>query len=105
MNGRKGKYNGEALKTFEKVIDGRNSYIIDILHKNEKYNIFLYINKAGYLHILRPCKVKIDGEFLHYSIEDFILTKDNILKSKGHNGNYKSIEAVIDELENKTLIS
>ena len=40
----------------------------------------------------------------NYSIEDFILTKENILKSKGHSGNYKSIEAVIDELENKTLI-
>lgn len=44
MNGRKGKYNGEALKTFEKVIDGRNNYIIDVLHKNEKHNIFWYIN-------------------------------------------------------------
>lgn len=104
MNGRKGKYNGEALKTFEKVIDGRTNYVTDVLHKNEKYNIFWCINKAGYLHILRPCKVKIDGEFLHYSIEDFILTKDNILKSKGHSGNYKNIEAVIDELENKTLL-
>ncbi len=104
MKCRETRYNGEALQTFEKVIEGRTSYIIDVLHKNEKHNIFWYINKAGYLHILRPCKVKFDGEFLHYSIEDFLLTNNNTLKSKGHSGNYKSIDAVIEELENKTLL-
>ena len=29
---------------------------------------------------------KFDGEFLHYSIEDFLLTTNNTLKSKGHSG-------------------
>ena len=56
MNSRKGKYKGEALQTFEKVIDGRTSYIIDVLHKNEKHNIFWYINKAiaEIIKALRP---------------------------------------------------
>ena len=38
---------------------------------------------------------------LYFAIEDYLLTKDNMLQSKGHNGRYESIQATIEELERR----
>jgi len=97
------KYNGEALVTKEKIMDTTSSYIINAVYKNQKYNIYWLINQNGYMHILRPCNVKLNGKHLYYAIEDYLLTKDNILQSKGHSGKYESIEAVIGELESRVI--
>ena len=42
----------------------------------------------------------MDGKIIYYAIEDYLLTKDNMLESKGHNGRYESVQAVVEELEN-----
>ena len=38
---------------------------------------------------------------LHYAIEDNLLTTDNMVQSKGSNGNYTTIQEVIEELERR----
>lgn len=97
-----GKYSGETLATMEKVKNDVVAYIPNKVYKNQIHNIFWFINSHGYMHILRPTAVRIDGKILYYAIEDYLLTKDNMMESKGWNGNYKSVQAVIDELENRS---
>lgn len=93
-----GKYSFEALSTIEKIM-GTTSYIVNGLYKNKEYNIYWFINKKGYMHILMPCNVRLDGKIIYFSIEDYLLTKDNMLKSKGHYGRYESVQAVVNKLE------
>ena len=96
-----GKYSGEALATKEKIMAIISSYTTNTVYKNQEHNIYWFINNNGYMHILRPCNVRLDGKHLYFAIEDYLLTKDNMLQSKGHNGRYETIEAVIEELENR----
>ena len=96
-----GKYSGEALATKEKIMATISSYTTNTVYKNTEHNIYWLINNNGDMHILRPCNVRLDGKHLYYAIEDYLLTKDNMLQSKGHDGRFESIEAVIEELENR----
>ena len=96
-----GKYSGEALATKEKIMATISSYTTNTVYKNQEHNIYWFINNNGYMHILRPCNVRLDGKHLYFAIEDYLLTKDNMLQSKGHNGRYETIESVIEELENR----
>ena len=100
--GRTGKYSGKALATIEKIMNTITVYTVNQVYKNEDHNIYWFINQNGYMHILRPCNVKLDGKTIYFAIEDYLLTKDNILQSKGHNGRYESINEVIEELETLT---
>lgn len=95
------KYNGKALATKEKIMATVSSYYVNQVYKNAKHNIYWFINKSGYMHILRPCRVRLDGRPLYFAIEDYLLTIDNMLQSKGHSGRYETIEDVIKELENR----
>lgn len=94
-----GKYSGESLATYEKVMNGMQAYTPNKIYKNEKFNIYYFVNSHGYMHILKPMSVKMDGEILYYSIEDYMLTKDNMLRSKGWRGEFVTIREVIEELE------
>lgn len=96
-----GKYSGESLVTYEKIIDGRRTYNPNKVYKNEKHNIYYFINAHGYMHILKPYAIKMDGKVLYYSIEDYLLTKDNMLQSKGWNGEFITLQEVIEELEHR----
>ena len=96
-----GKYNGEALATMEKIMGDITSYYPNKVYKNEEYNLYWFINSKGYMHVLKPCKVTLDGKLLHYAIEDNLLTTDNMVQSKGSNGNYTTIQEVIEELERR----
>ena len=96
-----GKYNGEALATMEKIMGDTTSYYPNKVYKNEKYNLYWFINSKGYMHVLKPCKVTLDGKLLHYAIEDNLLTTDNMVQSKGNNGNYTTVQEVIEELERR----
>lgn len=62
-------------------------------------NTYFYINQRGYLHIVRPCKVKFDGRFSHYEISDVLLTSDNMLKETSCTGYYKTIEEAVNSIE------
>ena len=98
--GRVGKYSGEALATKEKIMATITAYTVNQVYKNHEHNIYWFINSKGYMHVLRPCNVRLDGKIIYYAIEDYLLTKDNMLESKGHNGRYGSVQAVVEELEN-----
>ena len=47
------------------------------------------------------CKVLLNGRFLNYAIEDNLLTTDNMVQSKGSDGEYSSLKEVIEELERR----
>ena len=93
-----GKYTGAAYETMEKVTENI-PYIPNKVYKNTEYTIYWYINRAGYLHILKPQKVRIDGKIIYYTINDLLLTADNMLRQTAQNGYYKTPEAVIEALE------
>lgn len=99
--GRIGKYNGEALATMEKIMGNITAYEPNRVYKNVEYNLYWFINLKGYMHVLKPCRVTLDGRFLHYAIEDNLLTTDNMVQSKGSNGNYETVKEVIEELERR----
>ena len=96
-----GKYSGEALATMEKIMGDTTSYYPNKVYKNEEHNLYWFINSKGYMHVLKPCKVTLDGKLLHYAIEDNLLTTDNMVQSKGSNGNYTTVQEVIEELERR----
>ena len=96
-----GKYSGEALVTMEKIMGDTTSYYPNKVYKNAKYNLYWFINSKGYMHVLKPCRVTLDGKLLHYAIEDNLLTTDNMVQSKGSNGNYTTVQEVIEELERR----
>ena len=96
-----GKYSGEALATMEKIMGGITSYYTNKVYKNAEYNLYWFITSKGYMHVLKPCKVTLDGKILHDAIEDKWLTTDKMVQSKGSNGNYTTIQEVIEELERR----
>ena len=99
--GRVGKYSGEALATKEKIMATITVYTVNQVYKNHEHNIYWFINSKGYMHVLKPCRVTLDGKFLHYAIEDNLLTTDNMVQSKGSNGNYETVTEVLEELERR----
>jgi hypothetical protein len=96
-----GKYNGKALETMEKIMDDVKSWYVNKVYFNSKHNIYWFINKNGYLHILKPESLKMNGKPLHYIIQDYLLTKDNMLKDNGNYGDFKTIENAIEYLNNE----
>ena len=96
-----GRCNGEALVTIEKIMDDTTSYYPNKVYKNAEYNLYWLINSKGYIHVLKPCKVTLEGKLLHYVIEDNLLTADNMVQLKGSNGNYTTVQEVIEELERR----
>lgn len=94
-------YKGAALSTLERIKGAVTSYFVNQIYKNEQYNLYWFINSKGYVHVLKPCKVLLNGKFLHYAIEDNLLTTDNMVQSKGTDGRYGTLKEVIEELERR----
>ena len=94
-----GVYNGEALKTMEKIMGNVRSYHPNQTYKNNQYNIYWFINSKGYLHVLRPSIEKMNGKIVNYTIKDFMLTKDNMLQDKGVLHRFSTIEEVCKKME------
>ena len=76
-------YSKKALETMEKIMGSVKSYYPNKVYQNEQYNIYWFINSKGYMHVLRLSKVNINGKISGYAINDFMLTKDNMLDDKG----------------------
>ena len=94
-----GVYSGEALKTMEKIMDNVRSYYSNQTYKNNQYNIYWFINSKGYLHVLRPSKVTMNGKIIGYAIHDYMLTKDNMLDDKGILFQADTQKEIADRLE------
>ena len=84
----------------------RQAITEDIPYYTNKYypvkgvkDTYWYINQRGYLHIIRPCKVNMNGKFLHYEISDVLLTPDNRLKEVNTFGCFKTIAEFSDHIK------
>jgi len=75
------------------------SYHPNKYYRSAEGNFYFYINTKGFYHIVRPCKIKYDGEFSHYEIVDYLLKKDDTLKETKCCGNYKTKEDCIAKIE------
>lgn len=93
-----GVYNGETLETMERITNGMTCYFVNTVYKNDKYNIYYYINSKGYMHVLRKEKEHFNQE-LRYVIKDYILSKDNYLRDKGVLYRLRTVQEVNDVLE------
>ena len=94
-----GVYSGESLKTMEKIMDNVRSYYSNKTYKNNQYNIYWFINSKGYLHILSPSRVTMNGKIIGYAIHDYMLTKDNMLDDKGIVFQADTQKEIADRLE------
>ncbi len=94
-----GVYSGESLETMEKIMGSVKSYYPNKVYKNEQYNIYWFINSKGYMHVLRLSKVNINGKISGYAINDFMLTKDNMLDDKGMIFQADTQKEIADRLE------
>ena len=94
-----GVYNGEALKTMEKIMGNVRSYYPNQTYKNNQYSIYWFINSKGYLHVLRPSNVTMNGKIIGYAIHDYMLTKDNMLDDKGIVFQADTQKEIADRLE------
>ena len=94
-----GVYSGESLKTMEKIMDNVRSYYSNQTYKNNQCNIYWFVNSKGYLHVLRPSNVTMNGKIIGYAIHDYMLTKDNMLDDKGIVFQADTQKEIADRLE------
>ena len=92
-------YDQKTQETRNRIMGSRNSYSPNKYYKSAEGNFYFYINTKGYYHIVRPCRIKYDGEFSHYCIMDYLLTKEDTLKQTKEYGVYKTKEAAIEAIE------
>ena len=97
--GKIGVYSGKALETEEKIKGDISAYYTNKVYKNTNYNIYWFINQRGYLHVLRPSNVTMNGKIIGYAIHDYMLTKDNMLQDKGVLHRFSTIEEVCNKME------
>lgn len=97
--GKIGVYSGKALETEEKIKGDILAYYTNKVYKNTNYNIYWFINQRGYLHVLRPSNVKMNGKIIGYAIHDYMLTKDNMLDDKGIVFQADTQKEIADRLE------
>lgn len=97
-------YDKRTEDTRNRILGDRNSYYHNKYYKSAEGEFYFYINTKGYYHIIKPCRIKYDGEFSHYEIRDCLLTKDNMLKETGCYGYYKTREDVIKAIEENLAI-
>ena len=94
-------YDNRTEETRRRIYGNRESYIPNKVYKSAEGGFYFYINTKGYYHILKPCRVRYDGEFSHYEITDSLLTKENTLREVSSRGYYKTREECIQAIERK----
>ena len=97
--GKIGVYSGKTLETEEKIKGDISAYYTNKVYKNTNYNIYWFINQRGYLHILSPSRVTMNGKIIGYAIHDYMLTKDNMLDDKGIVFQADTQKEIADRLE------
>lgn len=94
-------YDERTRETRNRIMGNRSSWYTNKYYKSAEGNFYFYINSKNYFHIVKPCKIKYDGEFSHYEIVDYLLQKDDTLKETSCGGYYKTREACIAAIEEK----
>lgn len=91
-------YTGEAAKTKEMIEEGRKDITLNTLYKHSR-GFYWKVNSRGYIHVVLPGKVTLNGEFSHYEVQDHLLTGYNTLRVKNAYGNYNTRKECIEEIE------
>lgn len=68
------------------------------LYKHSR-GFYWKVNSRGYIHVILPGKVTLNGEFSHYEVQDHLLTGYNTLRVKSTYGNYNTRKECIEEIE------
>ena len=92
-------YDGRTENTIKRIMGERNSYYENRYYKSAEGNFYFYINRKGYYHIVKPCKIKYDGKYDHYEIIDYLLTPQDTIKETKCYGCYKTREDCIEAIE------
>ena len=92
-------YDKRTEETRNNIKGDRKSYIPNKYYKSAKGNFYYFINTKGYYHIIKPCRMRLDGEISHYEIVDYLLTKDNMLRESSSYGYYNTKDDVIKAIE------
>lgn len=92
-------YSGDSLKTRDKIMGDVSMYTVNKLYKNTEHNIYWFINQRGYMHVLKPSRTSLNGKTIGYSVVDYMVTKDNMLKYMGVIFRYNTVDEVINKLE------
>lgn len=88
----------DALETKLMIEEGRKVYTINKLYKHSR-GFYWKVNRMGYIHIIMPVRMYLNGEINHYEIEDRLLTNDNTLRVTKSYGNYDTILDCIKDIE------
>ena len=91
-------YTGKALETKLMIEEGRKVYTINKLYQHSR-GFYWKVNRMGYIHIIMPVRMSLNGEINHYEIEDRLLTNDNTLRVTKSYGNYDTILDCIKDIE------
>ena len=91
-------YTGKALETKLMIEEGRKVYTINKLYKHSR-GFYWKVNRMGYIHIIMPVRMSLNGEINHYEIEDRLLTNDNTLRVTKSYGNDDTILDCIKDIE------
>lgn len=90
-------YTGEAAKTKEMIEEGRKDITLNTLYKHSR-GFYWKVNSRGYIHVILPGKVTLNGKFSHYEVQDYLLTGYNTLRVKSAYGNYDTRKECIEEI-------
>lgn len=83
----------------KRITGNMTSYYVNKYYKSAEGNFYFYINSKGWYHIIKPCRFKYDGEFSHYEIIDYLLTKENTLRESKYIGYFNTKEECIKAIE------
>lgn len=90
-------YQGAARETYEKMQAGIDEIYINKVYQSKTAKCLFYINNKGYLHILTPGRYTMNGKITGYTLQDHILTKNNMIQYKT---DYTKIYNTIQDLQN-----
>ena len=92
-------YSGKSAATVEKIRDGLSMWSPNTIYQS-KQGWYWFENTKGYIHILSViCKKGKNGNVLHYSIEESMLTKEDTLKQLNVFGRYKSLNEAVSVIQ------
>lgn len=92
-------YDCRTEEVRRKINGERCSYYTNKYYKSATGDFYYYINSKCWYHIIKPCRIKYNGEFSHYEIQDCLLTKENTIREIKCCGYYKTREECIAEIE------
>jgi acetylornithine/succinyldiaminopimelate/putrescine aminotransferase len=95
----KSVYDNRTEETRKKIQGNQKAFYINKYYKSCEGAFYWYLNARGYIHIIRPCAVSVNGKKSHYTIKDFLLTPDNMIKESSNIGYYETVEELTQAIE------